>query len=419
MTPLHWAVERGNISCAETLLKFGADVNSVSKFGKCPLELASERGRSDIFELLQNAEEIRAKAVVDMTDSTVSDPITMAATQSIANEIGHVTNYEEILPHSATSETASQGTIMQLNMYKTTSCRIKEFGPQGHLLALEGLLFQPSFHADTRFCVFFFEIEVNFYHDYLSEEAMKLLAAHGITLLPEDTGGSQLMDAAINSGQTLTLTEAGKLALSSSNPSSPVVTTTVPSFSQIKLAAPSAPKTSNVSPNIVKVSTHAPLQTTKSIVINTSQQDYQPQLKKTPRVIRVTPEQFAAIKAGKGPKFSGLQASKPSNVITVNKSKPTSRLVAPSISNLKSVSGVRVENKSLQSAQGKTIKIVRVSPNSKASPNPTIQLMPKPPESTMAMGADQALIQKKLKEIEDASEALQRRKEELLRQLAT
>jgi GA-binding protein transcription factor beta len=53
MTPLHWAVERGHISMVETLLRFGADVCAESKFGKTPLEIASDIGRPDIYEMLQ------------------------------------------------------------------------------------------------------------------------------------------------------------------------------------------------------------------------------------------------------------------------------------------------------------------------------------------------------------------------------
>ena len=53
MTPLHWAVERGCSQTVELLLKHGANPNLESKFDKTPLEIASENGRPDIFELLQ------------------------------------------------------------------------------------------------------------------------------------------------------------------------------------------------------------------------------------------------------------------------------------------------------------------------------------------------------------------------------
>ena len=69
---------------------------------------------------------------------------------------------------------------------------------------------------------------------------MKLLEAHGITLLPEDNGGSSNM---IHSGgrATLALSEAGKMMLSSSTSQhlSNKGTTIVKSVTARTLAAPS------------------------------------------------------------------------------------------------------------------------------------------------------------------------------------
>ena len=59
MTPLHWAVERGCCGTVEALLKHGANPNIESKFDKTPLEIASENGRPDIFEILQVNRRIR------------------------------------------------------------------------------------------------------------------------------------------------------------------------------------------------------------------------------------------------------------------------------------------------------------------------------------------------------------------------
>jgi hypothetical protein len=84
MTALHWAVERGHISTVETLLRFGAEVTNDSKFGKTPLEVASDSGRPDIFEMLQNADQYRAPS-----HPPKSDAVTLAATQSIlTDELG-------------------------------------------------------------------------------------------------------------------------------------------------------------------------------------------------------------------------------------------------------------------------------------------------------------------------------------------
>jgi ankyrin repeat protein len=53
MTPLHWAVEHGHASTVLTLLRFGADVNAETKFGKSSLEIASDVGITDVFDMLQ------------------------------------------------------------------------------------------------------------------------------------------------------------------------------------------------------------------------------------------------------------------------------------------------------------------------------------------------------------------------------
>ena len=52
MTPLHWAVESGDITCVELLLRNGAEVEIVSKFDKTPLEIASDRHCTNIYEML-------------------------------------------------------------------------------------------------------------------------------------------------------------------------------------------------------------------------------------------------------------------------------------------------------------------------------------------------------------------------------
>ena len=52
MTPLHWAVESGDISCVELLLRHGADVHIENKFDKSPLEIASDKHYTDIYEML-------------------------------------------------------------------------------------------------------------------------------------------------------------------------------------------------------------------------------------------------------------------------------------------------------------------------------------------------------------------------------
>ena len=63
MTPLHWAVESGDIACVELLLRHGADVETVSRFDKTPLEIASDRHFTDIYEMLLVSSIVRNKTL--------------------------------------------------------------------------------------------------------------------------------------------------------------------------------------------------------------------------------------------------------------------------------------------------------------------------------------------------------------------
>ncbi len=100
MTALHWAVERGHISTIETLLRYGAEVTNDSKFGKTPIEVASDSGRPDIIEMLQNADQFRATS-----HPPKSDAVTLAATQSIlTDELGT----EDLFPSIGEQEIISE-----------------------------------------------------------------------------------------------------------------------------------------------------------------------------------------------------------------------------------------------------------------------------------------------------------------------
>jgi len=488
MTPLHWAVERGHADCAEVLIRYGADVNFENKFGKCPLELASEHGRSDMYEMLQNADDIRAAHPVSPPSTSqapinpmISDPVTMAATQSIQSELNLLAGESGLMSPPGAGSSGRQRLLSSSS-----------------LLAGEQFITGASPPPST---------------DHLAsqEEAMKFLEGHGITLLPEDTGGtSHMMESVISSGrQTLTLTEAGKLALSSSAPSSPIVTTGVeaPTFTVTTSAdaftptvttTPVVPETilpttgvptpttvtsiqavkpsfstavtvtgaTSATGKVIAVAPKPALQTTKSIVINTSNPN-QPQTIKTttfpaggsavqpaaaalqparkepgaPRVIRVTPEQFAAIKAGKGARLTGLgvgAAAGTSAAATISAASNKPALARTVTKTLAPAPPGPV--KTVQPNQ-RTIKIVRLNPSGSGTNN--VQLLPKPvilssPRTTVptavtsgivvggaappkigspsaAASAPEQAVMEKLKEIQDAKEALQRKEDEMLR----
>merc|ERR1719510_806970 len=85
MTPLHWAVESGDARCVELLLRYGADVGLASKFDKSPLEIASDRHCTEIYEMLLNADSYR----------THSNAEAELATRTITTELNaHHDQYE-------------------------------------------------------------------------------------------------------------------------------------------------------------------------------------------------------------------------------------------------------------------------------------------------------------------------------------
>ncbi|XP_046408213.1 GA-binding protein subunit beta-1-like isoform X4 [Ischnura elegans] len=165
MTPLHWAVEREHLEVIEVLLQYGADPYALSKFDKTPFSIALENNRNDIVQILQAKDQYRGQVrqvgpVVVVMDSAD----TLAATQSLAEELTQVpsvTHQEEV------ETTATSAASVEIEM--------------------------PEEARES------------------SSATMNILQAHGITMLPADE--STLVASAMESGQTVVLTEAGKLAL--------------------------------------------------------------------------------------------------------------------------------------------------------------------------------------------------------------
>jgi len=79
-SPLHLAVEVGNLDLAKTLLKEGAKPNQRDGFGMTPLHTAAKCGHADMVELLCNPEGPRPRAAADRTlvDNTNSTPLQVA-----------------------------------------------------------------------------------------------------------------------------------------------------------------------------------------------------------------------------------------------------------------------------------------------------------------------------------------------------
>jgi len=55
MTPMHFAVQKGNLEIVKILLKFGVNVNILDDFGKTPLRIAIQKGYLEIIKILLDA----------------------------------------------------------------------------------------------------------------------------------------------------------------------------------------------------------------------------------------------------------------------------------------------------------------------------------------------------------------------------
>ncbi|XP_071098568.1 GA-binding protein subunit beta-1-like isoform X3 [Haliotis cracherodii] len=163
MTPLHWATEKGHIPVVEILLKHSADTNFENKFDRTPLDIAIANGRTDIAQLLQLAQhtEITCTEGETVTVETTSDMITNVLAAGDRDD-------GEISDQSSTS-----------------------------VLATLAALAEATAPINTQ--------------NVSSSEAMNWLESQGITMISTADGG--IITSAVESGQTISLTEAGKIAL--------------------------------------------------------------------------------------------------------------------------------------------------------------------------------------------------------------
>jgi len=240
MTPLHWAVERGCSATVEFLLRHGANTQAESKFDKTPLEIASENGRPDIFEMLQNAEQYR---VVAMDPGGASGPSSLVCQQEVVTTATKAEANIQYIKHELEA-LQEQGGLQEIAL-DPIQIALGESG----VADVDSLTLEHGGLPTSQ------------------EDALKLLASHGITMLGSES------EAPVTPN-SLSLTEAGRLALFSSTRGVPA------------RAAPARPVTK-------VVTLHSkPVQPPAASALAAAGG-------KAPRVIKLTPAQFAAIKKGK------------------------------------------------------------------------------------------------------------------------
>ncbi|XP_043249323.1 GA-binding protein subunit beta-2 isoform X1 [Colletes gigas] len=208
MTPLHWAVEREHIEVMHVLLEHGADANATNKFDKTPISLALEHDRLDLVDILQQEREIIG--IRAHQQSQVSSAELEVATHNL---IQLESEREEEQQKFELSQQQSQPRrkITQVQMGKKSRMIFQQIhvGPNtdaDHEKEVEDM--DEIANANN--------INSKKRKDVTTvggaNKQFRLLEAHGITMIPVDNDSS-IVENAMESGRTVVLTEAGKLAL--------------------------------------------------------------------------------------------------------------------------------------------------------------------------------------------------------------
>ncbi|XP_014776789.1 GA-binding protein subunit beta-1 [Octopus bimaculoides] len=210
MTPLHWATEKGHSTIVELLIKNGADVNVDDKFERTTLDIAQGNARQDILQLLHMGQNNP-----DLTGLTEGETVTIETTDTEAlASAGIVSHVIEEIPSSVVAtpimeapptpvpntETKDATNLVPVTLVPTETATSKNENSEQSstsVLATLAVLAEATapFNAQNP----------------STAEAMSWLESQGITMISTNDAG--ILTSAVESGQPIALTEAGKMAL--------------------------------------------------------------------------------------------------------------------------------------------------------------------------------------------------------------
>lgn len=109
MTPLHWAAQNGHAEVAALLVKYGAGMSLVNKFGLTPADIAHQIGRQDIVDIANAAN----------SDSTsASEQLAL----QLATDSSNDSNTESELPKDA-----EENCPVPIGKYHVLFCAFSEY----------------------------------------------------------------------------------------------------------------------------------------------------------------------------------------------------------------------------------------------------------------------------------------------------
>ncbi|KAG6454965.1 hypothetical protein O3G_MSEX008979 [Manduca sexta] len=187
MSPLQWAAARGHGAAAAALVRRGADLSLVDKFGHTARALAARRGHQHVVRALDDA--ARAREAQRSVRALQADQMPESPTTD-----AQMRSFETV------QKLSDETTLKQNKLQQERSTTIKtepvtessEEAPAGGAGGAGGAGAGGAEGA-----------------------AAQLLRKHGITLLPADDGSTVLN--ALQSGRTVVLSDAGKLMLKESD----------------------------------------------------------------------------------------------------------------------------------------------------------------------------------------------------------
>ncbi|XP_020711613.2 ankyrin-1 isoform X2 [Athalia rosae] len=207
MTPLHWAVEREHLEVMQVLLEHGADANATSKFDKTPISLALEHNRLDLVDVLQQEREILADNPQHQSQacSAELEVATHSLMQLEAEREQEQQQLELQLQQQQQKRKFQSGQAGKKQRMIFQQIRVPSASDEDQEREIEGMEDNESRSQEDE--------EVEEESEVISEveQPLRLLQAHGITMIPVDND-TTIVENAMESGQTVVLT-AGKLAL--------------------------------------------------------------------------------------------------------------------------------------------------------------------------------------------------------------
>ncbi|XP_034191265.2 ada2a-containing complex component 3 isoform X1 [Osmia lignaria lignaria] len=209
MTPLHWAVEREHVEVMHVLLEHGADANATSKFDKTPISLALEHDRLDLVDILQQEREVVGTRIHQQSQANSAEL--------------EVATHNLIQLESERDEEKQKFELPQQESQQRRKITQVQVGKKPRMIFQQ---IHVGSNADVTQ-----EKEIENVDEITNannvnnnkkrkdvttvggvNKQFRLLEAHGITMIPVDNDAS-IVENAMESGRTVVLTEAGKLAL--------------------------------------------------------------------------------------------------------------------------------------------------------------------------------------------------------------